>query len=249
MDRATAKDLSERYQHTDEFAADLEDALSIETARAGQATGEATAVLRTLPPSARRRVPLRLRHSVAFFVGIAIVAVAVLAILGVFASDRATTGTGSTKSAAPPGLKHVSLASDSVHVFDPPPGDGDEHDADLPSVVDRDPNSVWSTDTYYSGDLGKPGVGVYIDANPGVKAREMRIATPTPGWEGEVYGLSSSPADTLSGWGEPLATIANAQSTTNVKLPGTSNRYYLLWITKLPPSGKKVSISEIELYK
>src|ERR687889_259037 len=39
----------------------LEAVLAIETARAGQATGEATAILRTLPPRSRRRLPLRAR--------------------------------------------------------------------------------------------------------------------------------------------------------------------------------------------
>src|SRR3979409_1237315 len=48
VDRATAKDLEHRYADDRELIADLEDALAIETARSGQATGEATAVLRTL---------------------------------------------------------------------------------------------------------------------------------------------------------------------------------------------------------
>src|SRR5437868_300625 len=41
---------------------DLEEVLAIEAARAGQATGEATSVLRTLPGSARGRLPWRMRH-------------------------------------------------------------------------------------------------------------------------------------------------------------------------------------------
>src|SRR5438874_3972618 len=49
VDRATAKDLRRRYSSADELITDLEDALAIEAARAGGATGEATAVLRTLP--------------------------------------------------------------------------------------------------------------------------------------------------------------------------------------------------------
>src|SRR5947208_4619040 len=49
LDRATAKDLDQRYADDLELIADLEDVLAIETARAGGATGEATAVLRTLP--------------------------------------------------------------------------------------------------------------------------------------------------------------------------------------------------------
>ena len=43
VDHATAKDLDQRYQDDAELIADLEDVLAIETARTGQATGEATA--------------------------------------------------------------------------------------------------------------------------------------------------------------------------------------------------------------
>src|SRR5690349_4273040 len=63
LDRATAKDLDRRYSDDTELIRDLEDVLSIETARSGQATGEVTSVLRTLPGPARRRLPLRARVS------------------------------------------------------------------------------------------------------------------------------------------------------------------------------------------
>jgi serine/threonine protein kinase len=48
VDSATAKDLHRRYRTDTELIADLEDVLGIEAARSGQATGEATAVIRTL---------------------------------------------------------------------------------------------------------------------------------------------------------------------------------------------------------
>ena len=51
VDTATAKRHEDRYADDVEFIADLEDALAIETARAGSATGEVTSVLRTLPSS------------------------------------------------------------------------------------------------------------------------------------------------------------------------------------------------------
>ncbi len=62
VDTATAKRQGDRYADDVEFIADLEDALAIETARAGSATGEVTTVLRTLPSTAQRRVPFRVRH-------------------------------------------------------------------------------------------------------------------------------------------------------------------------------------------
>ena len=49
VDTATAKRVEDRYADDAELIADLEDVLAIETARAGSATGEVTSVLRTLP--------------------------------------------------------------------------------------------------------------------------------------------------------------------------------------------------------
>src|SRR3954447_10080570 len=65
VDKATERDLDRRYATAGELIADLEDILPIEAARSGhQTTGEVTSVLRTLPPAARRRVPLRARTPV-----------------------------------------------------------------------------------------------------------------------------------------------------------------------------------------
>ena len=49
LDRMTDKDLAHRYADVPSLVADLEDALAIEAARQGTSTGEATAVIRTLP--------------------------------------------------------------------------------------------------------------------------------------------------------------------------------------------------------
>src|SRR5690349_4120159 len=54
VDTATAKHQENRYADDAEFIADLEQVLAYETQRSGQSTGQVTAVLRTLPPSARK---------------------------------------------------------------------------------------------------------------------------------------------------------------------------------------------------
>src|SRR3984893_12366276 len=75
VETATAKHLEDRYGDDAELIADLEDVLAIEAARAGSATGEVTTVLRTLPASAQRRVPFRVRHRlVAALVGLIVLA-------------------------------------------------------------------------------------------------------------------------------------------------------------------------------
>ncbi len=87
VDRATAKDLAQRYPDAATMVADLEEALAIEASRTGQATGEVTTVLRTLPGSTRRRLPWRMRHPVRWIVSLALLAV--LVALGlVLAAER-----------------------------------------------------------------------------------------------------------------------------------------------------------------
>src|SRR3984957_13596349 len=62
IERATDKELSERYADDAEMIADLESALALETNRAGEADGQVTAVIDTLPPEIRGRVPLSIRR-------------------------------------------------------------------------------------------------------------------------------------------------------------------------------------------
>ena len=250
VDRATAKDLTRRYKDDTELIADLEDVLAVETARAGQATGEATAVLRTLPARSRRRLPLRLRVSGRLVLALLLLALAAGAAVLLLLADRTHRGTGSTPGIArPPGTAEVSVAASSAHDYDPFGGDG-EHTLQAPAVVDRDPNSTWSTETYDSG-LQKPGVGIYIDAAPKVSAVRMAITTPTPGWKGEVYVAAGKVPDAMgSGWTK-VGDIPSAKHSTSVPLDtaGRPYRYYLVWITQLPPDAQHAEIGEIELFK
>src|SRR6478672_3390537 len=116
VDRATAKDLGRRYADDAELIADLEEVLAIETARAGQATGEATAILRTLPPRARRRLPLRLRFSPRIAFALLLLALAATAAILLLAADRTHRGSGSVAGVKhPPGTAPVHLCSDCAH--------------------------------------------------------------------------------------------------------------------------------------
>jgi serine/threonine-protein kinase len=252
VDRATAKDLPRRYSDDLELIADLEDVLSIETARSGGATGEATSVLRTLPGSARRRLPLRTRVSPGRLIAaVALLAVAVAVVL-VFALHNTHHGTGRAAGLTPPpSLQNVSLHRDAAHDYDPY-GTGGEHPQDAPSVVDRDPSSTWSTENYEAGDLQKPGVGIYVDARPSVSAKAMRIQTPTPGFDVEIYAAKNGPPKQLPdpGW-KLVGGTKGLKSRQQISLDtaGQRFRYYLVWITKLPPGATKVQISEIALFR
>ena len=250
VDRATAKDLGERYASAEQLIDDLAEVLGIETARTGQVTGEVTTVLRTLPPSAQRRVPQRVRHPARLLAAGVLVFVAAT-VAFVLLADRAERGTGSSNVKAPPGLKTVSLGQGEANDFDPLGDNREEHPDQVKLVVDRQPDTFWDTETYTGSNLGKDGVGVYVDARPDVRARALEVLTRTPGWRGWVYGApNGGTPDELSGF-RRLAPIRATERRTRVTLDlGRKRlRYYLVWITALPPGEESVEISEIRLFR
>jgi len=252
VDNATAKDLDQRYQDDAELIADLEDVLGIETQRSpNQATGEATAVLRTLPPGKRRRVPWRVLHPARILALLALLGTAAAVVLVFMATDkRAERGTGTRNVKPPPGLQSVSLGQSRAKDFDPFGGDG-EHPAEAKAVVDQDTNSTWSTERYDGGVINnKPGVGIYVDAKPSVAAKAIDVISPTRNWQGAIYAAPNGPPPTKLDGFTKLAPITQSKTRTRVKLPGDKRyRYYLVWITKLPPGGSSVSIAEIRLFR
>ena len=251
VDRATAKDLPKRYADDADFIADLEDVLDIETARAGQATGEATAILRTLPARSRRRLPLRMRVSPRVVIPLALLLVAATAAVLLLAADRTQRGTGPTPGAVtPPGSVSVSLKRGSAHDYDPFGSDG-EHPEQAAAAVDRTISSDWSTEGYTGGVLNKDGVGIYVDAEPRVAATRIDIRTPTPGWAGEIYVAESRVPEEFPGAWKRLGTIDGADRRTSLDLDTAGNqyRYYLVWITALPEGEERVRISEIGLFQ
>jgi eukaryotic-like serine/threonine-protein kinase len=252
VDTATAKDLDQRYQDDAELISDLEDVLGIETQRSGEATGEATAVLRTLPESSRRRIPWRVLHPARILALLALLGAAAAVVLVFMATDkRAERGTGARNVKPPPGLKSISLGQSRAKDFDPFGGDG-EHPSEAKAVVDQDTNSTWSTERYDGGVINnKPGVGIYVDAKPGVAARAIDVVSPTRDWQGAIYAAPNGPLPTSIDNFTKLAPIEQTKSRTRVKLDpgGKRYRYYLVWITKLPPEQSSVQIAEIRLFR
>jgi len=259
VDRATVKDLAQRYPDAASMVTDLEEALAIEAARSGQATGEVTTVLRTLPGRTRRRLPWRMRHPVRWIVSLALLA-ALVALGLILAADRAHRGV-TPNVLARPGLTAVPLAQTAAHDYNPF-GTGPENREDDQNAVDGDPNTSWSTEHYYDGTLRKAGgvgVGLYVDAAPNVAGREIEIQTPTPGFAAQIYVANqidlslpyghSTPL-TARGWQGPVGEDHNVRDGAHIPLSlhGARYRYYLVWITTLPPGMEFASIAEITLF-
>ncbi len=264
VDRAVAKDLDYRYRDAQHMIAELEDVLAVEAARSGQATGEVTSVLRTLPGETRRRLPWRMQHPARWVASIALLA-AIVAIALVAAAQQAHKGTGVPSEVhSGAGLQTVALSQTAAHDYNPF-GTGPENHNRVQNVVDSDPNTTWSTAHYYERTLkkaGGTGLGVYLDASPRVAARAVEIQTPTPGFDVQIYGAdkvdSSYPYGDSTplaarGWHGPLASAASVHDRQRIRLtgPGASSayRYYLVWLTTLPPGEESASISELTLFK
>jgi tRNA A-37 threonylcarbamoyl transferase component Bud32 len=258
VDRATAHDLERRYPDIPALLDDLEDVLAVEVARAGQTTGEVTTVLRTLPGPARRRLPWRMRHPVRWLASLALLA-GLVALGLVLAAGHTHSGTGVAADVGrKPGLEPVSLSDEAAHDYNPF-GNELEHSGQIANVVDGDPNTVWSTEHYHGDTFGrKPGTGVYLDAAPGLVARALEVQTPTPGFSAAVYGtnriegLPFEAPESLAerGWVQLAAPrTTGAQSTIDLATGGARYRYYLLWITRLPPGSETAAISGITLFR
>ncbi len=262
VDRAVAKDIAHRYPDAQAMVADLEEVLALEASRSGQTTGEVTTVLKTLRGRARRRLPWRMRHPARWIASLAVLA-AIVVLIVILAGENAHRGTGVAPGASSrAGLVAVQLGQSSAHGYNPF-GTGPENRDQISNVVDSDPSTTWSTEHYYEGTLRKAngtGLGIYLDAAPGVVGRAVEIQTPTPGFGVQVYAadridLALPYGDSTPllqrGWKGPVGASASVRSGERIKLetPGGAHRYYLVWLTTLPPHMQSATIADITLFK
>jgi eukaryotic-like serine/threonine-protein kinase len=249
VDTATAKETRNRYRSVADMVTDLEQALAIEAARAGQTSGEATTVLRALPDDTTQRfLPWRLRFPRRALVITALLAggIALAAILLLTQTKKGSPG-NAPPSKASATLRTVSFSPTGVHDFDPL-GDAREHPEAVRNVIDDNPSTTWTTEQYSGGNLGKQGVGIYLDAGRGVLARQLDLTTGPGAWTMAVYGTNANPVpQDITGWTK-LSGDQTVNGPSHVKLNAAGKPYrdYLIWITKLPPSGR-AEIREVTL--
>jgi serine/threonine-protein kinase len=249
VERATAKETRNRYATVGELVHDLEEVLAIEAARSGQTTGEATTVLRDLPGDTADFAPRRLRHPRRVLLLSVLLLAIVAGGVAYLATSRTEKGAGSPVTPSTPGLSNVQLAGNAATDYDPE-GDGGESPDETQLAIDGNRTTVWDTERYLGGFEGsdKRGVGLYVDADNEVAARQLDLVTSTPGFRAAVYAANTVPGG-IGGWTKVSATTTVRQDE-KIPLDTASRRfrYYLVWITKLPESGK-ADIRELRLEK
>ena len=77
--------------------------------------------------------------------------------------------------------------------FDPPPGDGSEHNAEVQRVYDGDPETAWTTEGYNDENFGgvKDGVGITIDLGQQQQISSVTLNLPSTA-EATVYAGDSA---------------------------------------------------------
>jgi serine/threonine-protein kinase len=249
IEKMTAKEPVDRYLTAASAVSDLEDVLAMESARAGGVTGEATIVFDSLPKRSRRLAPAGVSHPTRTRVAwlVAVLAAIGIALLLVSQLERGSGGRQPGTTTA----KGAPIPFKSTGSFDPFSTDAakDEHDEETHNAIDGNVQTDWTTESYQSGVLNKPGVGLWGRTYKAATAASALIRTPDSSFNVEIYGAKSLPKD-LGGWtrlGEASGEIDGHRIALK-KVPNL--RFYMVWITQLPPpenGSSKVRISEFSL--
>ena len=235
--RAMAKDPDDRFPSMEAFAAELRACLAEPDGAVAGPTDRTLVV-----PGPRRRRPRRRQRApmerpsiwplILLLAGLAVLA-------GIFAAVFAFTGSPTDF----PGLAHKAGvgggSSAVVHfgdvtAYDPPPGDGQEHNPEAGNAIDGSASTFWQTQQYSSSNFGnlKDGVGLVLDSGKSQKLTQLTVSSDTPGFTAIIKSSQSSTG--------PFAAASGAQtvgSRTTFSLHGAAARYYLVWITSLPSGG------------
>lgn len=225
--RALAREPEERFQSADEMNAAL----------GPQAPhGVAGPVARPTPEDHRRQSAFRSWVAIPLIL-IAVAAVAVggvLLLASVFDDNPSEPTAGELEESRP-------IPISGTTSFDPSPGDGAEHDADLPDAIDGNPDTAWQTEGYSTADLGgaKPGVGIVFDLGNPRMVGSMVLQTDSPGYAFSMFaGESATSFDPAAG--SPLTSTEGETSFTaedglELALEPVRARYVMIWITELVP--------------
>ena len=248
LEHATAKETANRYATAAAMVHDLEEVLAIEVARAGETTGEATTVLRTLKGDTADFAPLRLRNPRRWVITVLTVLVLAVGAI-VYLANRTEKGAGDAATPKAKGLTPVDLAASAANDYDPE-GDERESDDSTQNAIDGNPSTEWDTERYNHGlqGVGKSGVGLFVDAGSRIAAKAVALTSSTPGFTAAVYASNEVP-ESIDGWTK-VSGDRKASQEGRIKLAtrGREYRRYLVWITELPESNK-ATIQELSLLR
>jgi eukaryotic-like serine/threonine-protein kinase len=226
IDRALEKDPSQRFPTMAAFAAELEASLA-ELDQAREA--DKTLIVPPLPAPRQRKRVSRWPIAIALMAVLAIAAI-VIGFLTLGGNDQ---GEGSPARA---------IRVQGVGSYDPPPGDGHEHNERVALAADGDISTYWTTEQYNS--FTKPGVGLVLDAGRPVQGTTLRVRTDTPGFSAVIKsGNSEAGAFRVDSSSRTVTAAATFRLRTTSPM-----EYYVIWITSLAPGLGHAHVNEVRLF-
>jgi hypothetical protein len=122
-----------------------------------------------------------------------------------------------------------------------PFGTGGEHDPEAKLATDGQQDTFWATEHYQSplSAIGKPGVGLLLDAGRTRKLSQLTVTSDTPGFTALIEADASP-----SGGFRHVSGSQTVGSSTRFSLNNADARYYVVWITDLGPN-QSVHIDEV----
>ena len=225
--RALAKRPGDRFATMADFGAELEACLDeIRTPGGAPTMVIAPPKGRGTPPRVRTRRARRGTPTSAILIAIGLaIAVAALAV-ALVRDNGSSPGTSSARGGGTP------VALSGVGAYDPPPGDGQEHNDEAGKATDTSSATYWETQHYRSSFalLGKRGVGLVLDAGKSVTVHHVTVTTDTPGFTAVIEA-----GDTTTGPFQPVSDPQTVSGQATFDLRNAHARYYVVWITNLGP--------------
>ena len=202
-----------------------------------------TSVIRRppMPAPARRNEP----HGDASWVARVVVLVVIVVLIAVavawLLSERESEGPRAERRSGG-GTEEITI--ESADDFDPPPGDGEEHESETGLAWDGDGTSSWSTETYNDGfeGVGKGGVGLVFDLGATTDVGAIALEIASPGIDIEIRSSDESGTDL-----ESFDLVEEAEELSDeetIEVDG-SGRYWLIWVDGLPGDTGSAAISEV----
>ena len=233
VDRALEKEPERRFPTMDAFAAELDACLGeLDRGGDGAVTMVVPAKQRLARPPARRSVPrLPLGIGMIALVAIAGIVVGLLTLGGTKGQNKSSAGSP------------VSLTG--VGAYDPY-GDGTEHDSAAPKATDGNLASYWYTETYHDApSLGKPGVGLVLDALAPTQVSRIVLRTDTPGFTAYIRATNI-----LGGPSQPISDtkVVGSRTVFDVRNSSGPKRYYIIWISRLPSDSNFAHVNEVRAF-
>jgi eukaryotic-like serine/threonine-protein kinase len=129
------------------------------------------------------------------------------------------------------------LTPRAVSEFDPYGDHTDPHVSEAPRAADGNPTTAWRTQTFRTADLGKrkPGVGLLVDFGDPRKVSAVHLRLIGAGTSVTLYSSNATAPPANEKAMTAATSQANAPSDVTLTVPpGTTARYWVVWLTSLP---------------